>query len=379
MKIGLNLLHCQPGIGGVWQYIDRLLKAIAGYDQQNEYWAFVTRHGECLVPRQENFRRVRIDSIGTSRAARVFYENVFLDRWVRKLGLDCLHWFSNTMGLRSSVPGVISIYDLLAYHHPEDYSAAFRAYFRIMYPLGARRAAVVLPMSEATAADVHEILGVPKSRMVVVRTPLNEAFRPAPLESVWEFKKKYALPELFWLYVAHYGRHKNHGGLFRAYSEVKARHPGTWPLVLCGQKNGAEAVISRTLRDLGIEQNVLWLPRLADEEMPLLYSGATVLVFPSLFEGGGMPVMEAMVCGCPAVVSDIPALRECAEDAALQFPAGDDKALGNAMQTMAGDSNLRERYRAAGLSRAATFRPGPVAATLLDVYERAVRGAGQCS
>ena len=223
-----------------------------------------------------------------------------------------MHWLAATTGLFSFVPAIVTVYDLNVFIHPDRFSLPYRVYLRWMIPLGAKKAAVLAPMSEKTATDLNRVLGVKRDKMVVVPNPIHEEFRPRSAKEIDSFRAKYALPPEFWLYVSHYYPHKNHERLFKAYARLKESDRGAWPLVLRGEKNGADALLAGWTKDAGIEQDVIWLPRLAVGEMPVLFSAATALVFPSLYEGGGIPVMEAMSCGCPVAASDIPTTREFA-------------------------------------------------------------------
>jgi glycosyltransferase involved in cell wall biosynthesis len=240
-----------------------------------------------------------------------------------------------------------------------------------MLPRSTRQASIVMPVSEATADKLVSFLDVPRSKMVVIPSAIGEPFRPVGADRVHTFCRQYGLPDSFWLYVSHYYPHKNHIGLFKAYREVRRRTGIDWPLVLCGNKNGADALISRMVEEAEVSDMVVWLSDLPDAEMPCLYSAATALVFPSLYEGGGIPILEAMSCGCAVVASDIPAVREFAGEAALTFPPGDCQALGKAMEQIATDSALRQQCRETGLERSNAFRPAHIAQRLLAVYQTA--------
>jgi glycosyltransferase involved in cell wall biosynthesis len=209
--------------------------------------------------------------------------------------------------------------------------------------------------------------------MVVIRCPLNPMFRPAPPEKIRLLREKYHLPDGMWLYVAHAYQHKNHRRLFEAYRQLRTTRPGGWPLVLCGDKKGRDAEIRCLLQYLDIEKSVLWLPRLDDEEMPVLYSAAGALVFPSLFEGGGLPVIEAIACGCPVAASDIPTTREFAGDAAFLFDPSDARAIAHAMLTLETDHCARESLRQKGIHTAEEYRVEQAYTTLLTAYAEVAR------
>lgn len=371
MRIGLNLLHSHPGIGGAWNYIKNLVRAIGEYDQVNGYIAYCTDQSRCLVPNRPNFTVRQINIDGRRRVHRILYENTLLLARAKADGLDCMHWFANTVAPLSSTPALVSVYDLKVFDDPGSFPLPYRVYLRTLVPPSVRRAAVVLPMSQTTALSLTRVLGVEPSRVMVVPPTIDALFQPDESTDVEDFRRKYGLAGQFWLFVSHYYPHKNHERLFQAHARLRSMSEGAWPLVLCGDKNGEDDLLAKMARDSGIEDHVTWLPRLEHEEMPLLFSAATALVFPSLYEGGGIPVMEAMACGCPVVASDIPTTREFAGDAALTFDPKDVDAMAAAMARMAASEDLRALQRELGFVQAAKLRPERVAATAVRAYERA--------
>jgi len=206
--------------------------------------------------------------------------------------------------------------------------------------------------------------------MVVIPPIVNDEFRPKPKNQTENFRKKYGLPSKFWLYVAHFYPHKNHSRLFKAYAQAKKNGSTKWPLVLRGEKNNADEMILRLLQDARIQEDVIWLPRLSDGEMPLLYSSASALIFPSTYEGGGIPVMEAMACGCPVVVSNIPTNIEFAGDSAFFFDPLRVESIVEAMANFCLNSEIRDRHIRVGLQKVESLRPRHVLQLLEKAYRR---------
>jgi glycosyltransferase involved in cell wall biosynthesis len=371
MKVGLNLLHANIDIGGVWEYIKGIMSTLSEYDHQNEYICYCTHESESLVPLQSNFSKKIIGFSGKNRLKRILYENTLLPIQLKKDKLDCLHWFANTLGFLCNIPSVVSIYDVLVYQNFTDFSLAKRTYLKHMLPRTVKLASVLAPMSQSTATALNKILGADPASMVVIPPVISEFFKPASESSQMGFLTKYGLPREFWLYVAHFYPHKNHERLFQAYARMKSNGVNNWPLVLRGDKNGADDFISKLLEENEIKDDVIWLPRLGDGEMPLLYSSASALVFPSTYEGGGMPVIEAMACGCPVAASRIPTNLEFSGDSALLFDPLDVQAIANAMCQFAIDGNLREKYRQLGLARVHYLRPKNIFRLIEFAYQKA--------
>ncbi len=375
MRIGLNLLHAVPDIGGGWNYIANLLALIAEQDHVNEYVAFVTDVSATIVPDRPNIRAVHMPVRAGSRPQRVAFEHTLLQAVVWRHGLDCLHWFANSQGIVNAAPAVVTIYDLQPFLEHAPITPLKRKYLRWRLRSTVARAPMLLPMSQATADDLQRLLGAKPERMTVVPPRLEPGFQPAGEDDVRRVRQRYGLPAEFWLYVAHLYPHKNHERLLEAYRQLKRRSPRAWPLVLRGDRQLVGPDIEAIVRRLGLVEDVLLLPRLERGELPAVYSAATALVFPSLYEGAGIPVMEALACGCPVVASDIPAVREFAGDAARYLDPQTAGGIEEAMAAFATDTDDRVQLRARGLERARVFRAAPVIDRLLSAYERASRSA----
>jgi len=375
MRIGLNLLHALPEIGGGWNYIQRLVAGLGECDHSNQYVAFVTRFSECLVPDQPNFKKVLVRIDSRSRPLRILYENTVLQYSARHYHVDCMHWFASTQAVLNSVPGVVTMYDLQPFLDLSFASQSKQFYLRMMMRWSVKRAEVLLPMSEATAHDLSQLLRADGSRMLVIPPIVDGRFQPMGLERAAEFRVRHGLPERFWLYVAHFYPHKNHVGLLRAYHKFKASGFSAWPLVFRGDPGGAESGIIETISELGLRSDIVFLPRLDELELPLLYSAASAVVFPSYYEGGGIPVIEAMACGCPVVASDIPPVREFAGSLAHYFDPRNEASIAHAMKITQiaiadSDPDIAKRER---LTRAEKFRAPAIVNQLINAYARTQR------
>ncbi len=185
-----------------------------------------------------------------------------------------------------------------------------------------------------------------------------------------QFRVKYGLERESWLCVAGPYPHKNTERLIEAYASLRQRTGEGWPLLIRG--NPAPAIVDQISRR-GMNDMIRFVPWLEDEEMPLLYSSAAALIFPSLYEGGGLPVLEAMACGCPIVASDLPPTREFAGEAAMTFDPTDVSAISSALERCERSASERLRLRQIGLAGVERFSFAAVAASCLDAYAKAVR------
>jgi glycosyltransferase involved in cell wall biosynthesis len=364
------------GIGGVWNYVENIMSALGDLDKRNIYVVFVTLQSQCLVPDQKNFQKIIININPLKTWHRILYENTILHYLGWKHKIDCFHWFANVVSPFLLVPGLVTIYDLLPLRNPGSYSYIKRLYLKIVLNITAKKAKSILPISNATALDITRILKPKTDKLHVLPVIINDTFRPSEECEIKKFKNRYKLPNEFWLYVANFYPHKNHIRLINAYSDLKKQGTPLWPLILRGD-SGPDTGTTKTeiegeIKKFNLEKDVIWLPRLAYHELPLLYSGASALIFPSLFEGCGIPVIEAMACGCPVVASDIEVVKEFAGDAAFFFNGEDIDNISNAMAEIQNKQNFREKLTRKGISRAKFFSRGQVIEKLLIAYNEMI-------
>jgi len=366
MRIGLNLLHVLPEVTGGWSYLDGLLAGLAADGGDARFVAFVTPASAPLVPRGGRFETVCVRFPASVRPLRVAFENTALAALARRHRVDTMHHFHGALPLGSAVPSVVTVYDLLVMAHPGQFRRLTRAYLCAMLRRAAR-ADMLTPISHATARDVATRLGVAPERMRVVLPVVAPRFAPRPAAEVEAFRRRRSLPPEFWLYVAYPYVHKNFARLFAACARLRGEGR-RWPLVV---RSAPSPRLAGLVAGSGLGDGVVLLPPLPEEEMPLLYQAATAFVFPSFFEGAGLPLMEAMACGCPCAASDIPTTREFAGNSVLAFDPLDVDSIARAMAALHDSAAAREGLRAAGLARAAAFRCGSGAAAFLDAHATA--------
>lgn len=373
MRIGLNLLYARSRIGGAWTYIANIIRAISQEDDVNTYVAFVHQESVSLVPKIQNFEAVRMNALG--KCSRVLGEHFLLPFLARKYKLDVLHWFGNVQSPIQTTRSVITVHDMKPFELGDvDYWSSRSRYMRCVMPVSLRRADMILPVSDWTAQRLCALLSLPRAKMRVVPNPLDLDFVAPGPEAVESFRLKYGLPKEFWLYVSHYYPHKNHARLLQAYAKLTMSECSNWPLVFCGRTNGAEANLRRMANDLNVLTRVRWLPWVPDEEMTALYAAAGAMVFPSLYEGGGIPVMEARACGCAVAASHLPTVLEYGDEAVVLFDPKSIDSIAEAMLEIQANRSKFQARRTSTTKYSRDLRPTTIARRLIRAYVEAVRG-----
>lgn len=283
------------------------------------------------------------------------------DGTVEAAGADVIH-FVTQAGFRTAIPSLYQPHDLQHVHLPHLFSPGDRRYRDAVYRELAAQADVVIAMTAWGASDVVSELGVSPERVAVVPwASVLSSYGSVSEADVESIRQRYSLPSEFALYPAQTWRHKNHLTLLDALAEL--RHRGVVvPLVCTGHRNDFYSVIERRARDLELDSQVRFLGFLDGRELAALYRGARLLVFPSLFEGWGLPLSEAFSASLPAACSDLPVLREQGVDACRWFDPQSSSSIASAIldvwtsDVLRGELSARGREIAAGQSWEQTAR-----------------------
>jgi alpha-1,3-rhamnosyl/mannosyltransferase len=289
-------------------------------------------------------------------------------RLLRRLGADLYHSPYYLMPYWPGVPTVLTVYDLIPLLFPQYVSLRARWLFRWTIALSQFVATSIIAISRTTSGDLQTILGVKSDKVTVIPLAPDPAFYPRSPTETEPVRRQYGLPESFVLYVGSNKPHKNLAGLVEAWSYLTF-HVSRFTLLIAGVWDPRYPQPRLLAERLGL-QNIRWLGPVPEADLPALYSMADLFVFPSLYEGFGLPVLEAMACGVPVVCSNTSSLPEVAGDAALLVDPTDIRALAAAMERALTDEHLRAEMRARGLERARRFTWEEAARRTLDVYRR---------
>ena len=377
MRIGISTSVIQRGRSGVGQYVLALVRALHAGARHHDFSLFVLEEdlplfafaadAMTLVPVAERFRPPARD---------VLWHQIDLPRLARRLRLDVLHVPSYRRLLwRRSCALVATVHDLAPFRVPGKYDLLRMLYGRVVVPVLARRQDEIIAVSRHTAADVAAFFHQPPERLRVIHNGLDhERFFPGSRTAAKEdVARRHGLHQPYFLYVARLEHPaKNHVRLIEAFNGFKAATGSPWQLVLGGSDwHGAESV-HEAIRRSAFAADIHSLGFVPDGELPMLYRAADLFVFPSLFEGFGLPPVEAMACGCPVLASRRGALGEVIGEAAAILDPESVADIRTQLTRLSGDAVARENLRTDGLAWAARFDWGRTAAATVAAYAGAV-------
>ena len=370
-RVGLNCLYLVPrAVGGTEIYARRLVAALAAERPDVEWVVFCGREAGAVLPDPAWPPNVRVRALqirASVKPLRLTAELALLPRVARAERVDLLHSLGTTTPLHGAFTRVVTVHDLIYHHYPGTFPRAARLGLELLVPRGARRAARVQVSSHATKAEVVDVLGLDPARVDVVHLGLGmeRAADPTPADTLRAAHGLGDAPLV--LSIAAALPHKNLDRLLRAFARV----PDT-VLVLVGHAGRDTERLRALARSLGIEERVRLTGWVSDADLEGFYGAAAAFVYPSLHEGFGLPVLEAMRRGVPVACADATSLPEVAGDAALLFdPRAEDAIAAALRELLAHGPEVAARVDR-GRARAAQFGWDRTARAALASYERAL-------
>ena len=369
-RVGINahLLSGEAGYrrAGIHQYIAQVLRHLPWEEGEPTYVVFTQQQN--LFKDKPGITAVSSRLSTENRWLRIFWEQVVWPWQLRQHRINLLHSMAFVTPLLSRCPAVITVYDLSFYHFPERFPALQRFYLSSQTRRSCQRARRVITISESSRQDVHRFLAVPLDQIDVVVPGVDLIYRPLPETEVTAFRQKHNL-DRFVLHVGTLQPRKNIPVLIQAMAHLD---DPTIKLVLVGGKGWLYDDIFRQVQALGLEERVVFTGYVPDDELPLWYNAAALLVFPSVYEGFGLPVVEAMACGTPVIASNSSSIPEAVGEAGLLFDPNDVESLTNQMTAVLTDATLHSKLHQQGLEQAQRFSWERAGRETAAVYRRAL-------
>jgi len=356
--------------GGVTNYIINLINGLAQIDTINRYVIFI---------KSEDISRLHIQSdnfiiekvLFNSKLLRLFWEQMIFPFLLRKHNVDLVHSPHYTIPFfLTRCRRVVTFHDMTFFIVPQMHRLPKRVFFRKIIPASALHADALICVSRNTAKDVHSILNVNLDKTYVVPLGLDPKFRVIKDSAkITEFKQKYKLSNDFILYLGTLEPRKNIDLLIQAYYETVKKSAIQHQLVIAGEKGWDYQKLFELVARLNISDQVIFTGFVPDDELSLLYNAADLFVYPSKYEGFGLPVLEAMACGTPVITSNVSSMPEIVKDAGILVNP-DVVELSKAIGDVLNDSKIKRDLIEKGISRAKCFTWQNTARMTLDIYQK---------
>jgi glycosyltransferase involved in cell wall biosynthesis len=367
MRIGIDarlVYYSQAGIG---QYILNLVKWLAQIDGANEYVLLQSRKDSRNIIEQANFRRVSLWTPSHHR-----FEQQALPAEIARLGLDLLHSPDFIPPFRANCRTIVTVHDLAFLLYPQFLTRESARYYG-QIDQAVRRADHIIADSESTRRDVLRLLGAPPDKVSVVYLAANPMYRPIPLAQARQWVgEKFGLTGEFILSVGTIEPRKNLPTLLRAYRQLLDAYKLDAELALVGGEGWLYDEVPSLVETLRLTDRARFLGRVSDQDLLHLYNAAGVLAHPALYEGFGLPPLEAMSCGTPVVVSNTSSLPEVVGDAGLLVDAEDVDAWAAALWRVCTDDDLHDELSQKALARSRRFSWERTARHTLHIYEQVI-------
>jgi glycosyltransferase involved in cell wall biosynthesis len=374
-RIGIDVTSALTQGGGIGRYTRELVTAVAALPTNHQYRFFAAKPPPRLpVP----------DPL--PQAPHIHFRPAPLsERWLYRIWYRArlplpVQWFTGQLDLFHSpdfvlppvaggIPTLLTVHDLSFLHYPHTFPERLVAYLQRVVPWSVQRATHVLADSEATRNDLCDLWQVPAEKITVLYSGVNARFQPVTAyDRLVAVREKYGLGESpYILAVGTVQPRKNYQMLIKAFAPVAERHPHQ--LVFSGGKGWLYEEMMAEVGRQGLNGRVRFIGFVDDADLPALYSDAALFVFPSLYEGFGLPILEAMGCGVPVISSDASCLPEVVGEAGILLPPQDPQRWTETLLDLLGDPEARSRLVAAGFHQTRRFTWRRAAEQLLDIYE----------
>ena len=362
---------------GVWHVVKNIIEQLKEIDKRNEYLIYTEKnYKDDFGKMPNNFHILRTSISASQPILNILWHSFILPLQLVKDRINVLHlpWHSAALLIKIR-PVVLTIHDLTEYRLSTHYSRSRRLYRKIMLPISSRLADRIIAVSEYTKSDIVRFLRVSSSKIDVVSNAPSSRFKPL---SVTEYKSvlknKYGIAEPFILYVGQIQHpNKNLVRLLRAFCKIGSDFGVHHKLVLCGKKHPSADIVYRTVNELHLKKDVIFTGYVPDEDLPYFYNNADLFVYPSLFEGFGIPPLEALSCGTPVIASNTSSLPEVIGNAGILVNPYDVDEIASSMIKVLRDETLQDKMRQKGLKQAEKFSWRKTAIMTLEAYKKVYR------
>lgn len=368
MRIAIDAIPLVNAKTGIGHYTDALAEWLARNNPKHQYeltspfdFEFDARNGGRPENLSKRFLPVR---------------SIFRKWWLIGLPamlqispVDLFHGTNYSVPVFAPCPTVVTIHDMSLFAQAQTHESQNVVRGKRRIPIMARRASKIIAPSEATKREIVRYLGTPAEKIVVIYEAARDNMKPVPFPGCQSVLEKHQLKRPYLLYVGTIEPRKNLLTLIRAYQEVLKASSSRPQLVICGGRGWLDSEVFALVEELRLQEMIRFTGYVDDKDLPALYSAAEVFVYPSLYEGFGLPPLEAMACGTPVIVSNSSSLPEVVANAGLTHEPYDHQALAASIIKLLTDAAMRGHFQSAGLKQASHFSWERAAHETQSVYD----------
>ena len=351
---------------GVGCYTRNLINRLEDLSRENPFLILKMNERKRKIKKRKVFLRF-------SNAIRhILWEQIYLPFLLSIKGASVFHSPAFICPIIKICPTVVTIHDMAYFLYPDKFVHTYRLYLKFWVSLSGKIADKIITDSKCSKEDIVRLLKIPESKIEVVYLGKDSNFRVIPEIDILEnYKKSNNLPKNYILYVGTIEPRKNIPSLLKAYRIFKNACPSLeYSLIIAGEKGWMYSKIFDMVEELNLKDNVRFLGYVSDRDLPLLYNSAQLFVYPSLYEGFGLPPLEAMACGVPVITSNTSSLPEIVGDAGVMVDPLDETALASAISRVLNDSALRDNMIKNGIKRAEEFSWEKTAEKSMQIYQK---------
>jgi len=368
MRIGFDAKRAFHNFTGLGNYSRNVIRQLIANYPENNYLLYNSGKNTCI----ENFPPENCIIIQPDNLFYEFFRSAWrsfrLSEIVLKDRLDIYHGLSNELPfgvINSPVRKVVTIHDLIFLRYPRIYKRADREIYKIKFRYSAKAADKIIAISEQTKRDLHHFFNIENSCIEVIYQDCSPVFYyNITRDELRNTREKYFLPSEYMLYVGTIEERKNLLGILKALVHFRI----DTPLVIVGKETSYIKVITRYIAENKLD-NLYFLKNLPESDLPAIYANSSLFLYPSFFEGFGIPVLEALNSGTPVVTSRGSCLEETGGKAAIYIDPYNTEEMGEAIKKVLQDSDLRKRMIEEGKKHAKSFRPEITTRQLYDLYK----------
>lgn len=372
MRIAINTLSLNRTKAGMGNYIFNLINSLASIDKKNEYYVFVSdKNKQFFDIRQKNFRIINAGKAVTKNFRRLMWEQLSLPKYIKKHKIDVLHSPGFVIPFLSKAKNILTIADMTFISHPKVHTLVKRFYFGLFMPPSIRKTDKILSISKSTKKDISDMLNINAGKIEVTHLSYGKEFKILDKKNAKGFlSDNYSIDYPFILFVGMIEPRKNLKRVLKAFSQLKKQETIPQKLVIVGKKGWMYKGIFKTVKRLGLEKEIIFTGYVPDNDLVKFYNSADVLVYPCLYEGFGIPILEAMACECPVITSNVSSMPEVAGDAALFVNPIKTDEIASAMKKVITNKKLQKKLREKGKLQCSKFSWKKTAEKTLLIYER---------